>query len=225
MIARRNLSRGALAGVRSGSPSRSGGTVLFRPCCASYSAKDNKIPRKSGAAHDAGRSGPTAIRSQVSSHAKLGYWRLFRSSWESIQQEMPSMSFRWILAVVVGAVAIALVAIRGPYSGVQDVAHEAVRLHLNLIGSSIYEYHAATGKWPTQIDDLERRSWFVNDAMVIVWHKDLKPDPKDNARQILAYHDKGLIAEGGHKWVCWGDLRTEYIKTVDLQAYLKKLKD
>src|SRR5262245_34390686 len=107
---------------------------------------------------------------------------------------MPSMSFKWITAVIAGAVAIALVAFRGPSSGVQDVAHEAVRLHLNLIGSSIYEYHAATGTWPTQIDDLERtplpgrspywRSWFVNDAMVVVRHKSLKPNPKDNAGHI-----------------------------------------
>ena len=145
------------------------------------------------------------------------------------------MSLKWILAVVTGAVAIALVVIRGPFSGGTDVAHEAVRLHLNFFGSSIYEYHATTGKWPTQIDDLEKtslpvkspywRSWFDNDAMVIVWHKSLKPDPKDNARHIFAYHDKGLIAEGGHKWVCWGDLRTQYLKTEDLRAYLKNLKD
>jgi hypothetical protein len=145
------------------------------------------------------------------------------------------MWHKTILAVVAGAVAIALVIIRGPFSGGEDVAHEAVRLHLGLYGSSIYEYHATTGKWPTQIDDLEKtslpvkspywRSWFENDAMIIVWHKNLKPDPKDNARHILAYHDKGLIAEGGHKWVCWGDLRTEYLKTEDLRAYLKNLKD
>jgi hypothetical protein len=32
-------------------------------------------------------------------------------------------------------------------------------------------------------------------------------------------------AEGGQKWVCWGDLRTEYLKTEDLRAYLKNLKD
>ena len=144
------------------------------------------------------------------------------------------MSIKGILAVVAGAVAIALV-VRGPFPGGTDLAHEAVRLHLNIFGSSIYEYHATTGKWPTQIDDLEKtslpvtspywRSWFVYDAMVIVWHKNLKPDPKDNARHILAYHDKGQIAEGGYKWVCWGDLRTEYIKTEDLRAYLKNLKD
>ncbi len=142
---------------------------------------------------------------------------------------------KWILAVVAGAVAVALVVIRGPLSGGEDVAHQAVRLHLNFFGSSIYEYHATTGKWPTQIDDLEKtsltikspywRSWFDTDAAVIVWHKTLKPDPRENSRQILAYHDKGLIAAGGKKWVCWGDLRTEYIKTEDLQAYLKNLKE
>lgn len=108
---------------------------------------------------------------------------------------MPSMSFKWILAVFAGAVAIALVAFRGPFSDVQDVAHEAVSLHLNFIGSSLYEYHATTGKWPTLIDDLEKtalpgkssywRSWFVKDAMVPVWHKSLNPDAKDNAGHIL----------------------------------------
>jgi len=58
------------------------------------------------------------------------------------------MSLKWILTVVAGAVAIALVVIRGPFSGGGDVAHEAVRLHLNFFGSSIYKYHATTGKWP-----------------------------------------------------------------------------
>ena len=145
------------------------------------------------------------------------------------------MSHKGIFAVVVGAVAIALVVIREPFSGVRDVAHVAVRLHLELFGSSIYEYHATTGKWPTQIDDLATtslpatsphwRSWFDYDAMVIVWHKTLNPDPKDNAGHILAYHNKGLIAEQGQSWVCWGDLRTEYIKTEDLRAYLNNLKD
>jgi hypothetical protein len=145
------------------------------------------------------------------------------------------MWHKGMFGVIAGAIAIALVVLRGPLSGVDDVAHEAVRLHLNLVGSSIYEYHATTGKWPIQTDDLAKtslpakspywRSWFVNDAFVIVWHKTLTPDPKDNAGDILVYHDKGLIAERGQSWVCWGDLRTEYIKTEDLRAYLSKLKD
>jgi hypothetical protein len=145
------------------------------------------------------------------------------------------MSFKWMLSVVAVAVAITLIFSRGPFSGVEDVAHETVRLHLDLFRSSIYEYHANTGKWPSQIDDLEMtslpikspywRSWFADDAVVIVWHKNLKPVPKDNACHILAYHNKGLIAQGGQKWVCWGDLRKEYIKTEELRAYLKNLKD
>jgi hypothetical protein len=45
------------------------------------------------------------------------------------------MWFKLILAVVAGAVAITFVAIRGPFSGGTDVAHEAVRLHLNFFGS------------------------------------------------------------------------------------------
>jgi hypothetical protein len=60
---------------------------------------------------------------------------------------------------------------------------------------------------------------------VIVWHQTLKHDPKNNAGYILAYLNKGLISELGRTWVCWGDLRTEYIKTDDLRAYLKNLKD
>ena len=138
----------------------------------------------------------------------------------------------WLIA---GAILVAVVVIRGPSADVSDVAHEAVRLHLNYFGSSIYEYHATTGKWPTQIDDLEMtslpvtspywRSWFVDDAMVIVWHRNLKPDPKGNSHDVLAYHDKGLIAEAGQKWVCWGDMRTEYIKTEDLRHYLQNRKD
>jgi hypothetical protein len=139
-----------------------------------------------------------------------------------------------MLAALAGMVAVTLVVVRGPSSGVRDVAHEAVRLHLSFFGASIYEYHATTGKWPTQIADLAKTSlpikspywasWFIDDAIVIVWHRNLKPDPRDNAAQILAYHNKGLIAEQGQSWVCWGDLRTEYITTDDLRAYLENLK-
>lgn len=140
-----------------------------------------------------------------------------------------------IVAVVAGAVAIALVVTLGPFSGLREVAHESTRLHLNLFGSSIYEYHAATGRWPTHIGDLavtslpakspHWRTMLDGEVDVIVWHKTLKPDPKDNASHILVYHNKGLIAERGQSWVCWGDLRTEYIKTEDLRAYLNTLKD
>jgi hypothetical protein len=70
--------------------------------------------------------------------------------------------------------------------------------------------------WRTLLDD---------DVAVIVWRKNLQPNPKDNGGQNLVYHNKGLIAERGQSWVCWGDLHTEYLKTEDLRAYLNKLKD
>ena len=64
-----------------------------------------------------------------------------------------------------------------------------------------------------------------NELIVVVWHKNLKSDPRENTGHILAYYNKGLISELGQSWVCWGDLRTEYIKTEDLRAYLNNLKD
>ena len=168
-------------------------------------------------------------------HAKLAYPSMALSAWDSFRHEIPSMWPKGIFAVVTGAVAVALVVIRGPFSGVSDVAHESTRLHLGFYGSSIYEYQAATGNWPTQIGDLAMTSlpakspyWktMLDDEVdVIVWHKTLKPVPKDNAGHILAYHNKGLIAERGQSWVCWGDLRNEYIKTEDLRAYLNNLKN
>ena len=45
-----------------------------------------------------------------------------------------------------------------PFSGVRDVAHQSTELHLRLIGSSVCEYHAKTGNWPTQIEDLGQTS-------------------------------------------------------------------
>jgi hypothetical protein len=112
-----------------------------------------------------------------------------------------------------------------------DVAHQAIRIWLGLFGSSIYEYHSKTGTWPTVAADLaettvgrQLRGWdqMISDgAIVVVYHKNLKPDPKDNAGLILAYHNKGLYARLGRVWVCWGDLRTEYLTVEGLRAHLK----
>jgi hypothetical protein len=138
------------------------------------------------------------------------------------------------LILVIGVGVIAILMIRGPFSGVRDVAHEFAQFHLRLTASSIYEYHARTGQWPRQIADLEKtslplksphwREMLDGGAIVVVWHKALKPNPPDNADEILAYYNKGLISEGGRSWVCWGDLRTEYVETEALHAYLAKLK-
>jgi len=98
-------------------------------------------------------------------------------------------------------------------------------------GSSIYEYHEKTGRWPVRADDLAEISlpmrspyWKVmldSGTNVIVWHNDLKPNPAENANVVLAYHNKGLLASLGRQWVCWGDLRTEYLPSRKLRTKLQ----
>lgn len=133
------------------------------------------------------------------------------------------------IAIALGVV-ILLAAAR--FYSLSDISHESIRLHLALLGSSIYEYHAKTGQWPARAEDLAQTSlparspyWKVMlDAgtNVVVWHQDLKPEPAQNAGVILAYHNRGLLAWLGHQWVCWGDLRTEYIPSRELQAKLRE---
>ena len=116
------------------------------------------------------------------------------------------------------------------FSGTTQVADESLKYELNALGQSIYEYHAATGQWPSTPDDLARtslplrlrywRSGLENGSIVIVWHDSLKPEPRDNSGVVLAYHNRGLRAWLGHQWVCWGDLRTEYISSKRLKAVL-----
>jgi hypothetical protein len=109
-----------------------------------------------------------------------------------------------------------------------DIANSSTQLHLQLLGSSVYEYHSNTGKWPTCIDDLAQTSvaqsrywkWALeNEVVVMVWPKGLSQDPEDNGHVVLAYHNKGLLAELGRVWVCWGDLRTEYVKIDDPRVH------
>lgn len=145
------------------------------------------------------------------------------------------MQCKGIIVVVAATIVAAIFMAFSPFSGLREVAHESTQFHLRLFGSSVYEYHSRTGKWPTQIEDLAKTSLPVqspywkqmldDEVDVIVWHKTLKPDPQDNADHILVYHNKGLISKRGQSWVCWGDLRTEYIKTEDLRNYLQNLKD
>ena len=116
-----------------------------------------------------------------------------------------------------------------------DVAHQVIRIWLEHFGSSIYEYYSQSGRWPSQTDDLAKTSlpqlcryWkqtLGDESIVVVWHKNLKAEPKDNAGLILACHNKGLYARLGRVWVCWGDLRTGYIKIEDLRASLQTNKD
>lgn len=142
---------------------------------------------------------------------------------------------RAVIFALAAAFAMSLALTRTIPGGVADVADESVRLQLHFIGASIYEHHNRSGKWPAQPADLAGTSlpaslpyWKMlldDELVIVVWHKSLKPEPKDNAGQILAYYNKGLISARGRNWVCWGDLRTEYIKTEDLKAYLAQRKD
>jgi len=132
--------------------------------------------------------------------------------------------------IAIAVIAIILITAVRFYS-LSDISNESIRLHLRLLGSSIYEYHDKIGHWPDHAEDLAQTSLPVRSpywkAMldsgtnVIVWHEDLKPNPSQNANVILAYHNRGLLAWMGQQWVCWGDLRTEYIRSKDLRAKLQ----
>ena len=144
----------------------------------------------------------------------------------------------WSANKVTVGLALVLVAVITAYNyyHVKEMSDLSQEIYLRLYGESIYEFHALTGRWPSKIDDLARTSlplknpdWWRAQleivADVIVWPKDLKPDPRDNGHVILCYHNKGLDAERGRMWVCWGDLRTGWITPEDLRACLNELKD
>lgn len=118
---------------------------------------------------------------------------------------------------------------------IDEMTELSLHNHMSLYGEGIYEYHALTGEWPSRIDDLARTSlplkyprWWVDqlnlEADAIVRPKNMKSDPKENGSLILAYHNKGLEAERGRIWVCWGDLRTGWITSDELQQNLERQK-
>jgi len=59
------------------------------------------------------------------------------------------------IAIALGVV-ILLAAAR--FYSLSDISHESIRLHLALLGSSIYEYRAKTGQWPARAEDLAQTS-------------------------------------------------------------------
>lgn len=133
-----------------------------------------------------------------------------------------------IALLILGAIVFVLMLLFS--SGTTQVADEAVQYELRAIGQSVYEYHDATGQWPHNVDDLGQTSLPVrvrywkpsleSGSFVVVWHDHLNPDPKDNRDAVLAYHNRGTLAMFGRQWVCWGDLRTEYVSSRRLKAAL-----
>ena len=128
------------------------------------------------------------------------------------------------------AVAALVIRVAWDYFDRGSIPHESIRLHLQLTASSIYEFHQTAGRWPANIDDLAStslplkspywRSLIENGSVAVVWRSDLKPDPKDNAALVMTYNNTGLFSKLGRVWICWGDLRTEFVKDEELHAKL-----
>lgn len=139
--------------------------------------------------------------------------------------------WKWLAA---GAVAVAawVFSVTSDYFDRDSIPHIAMRDELKLVGSAIYEYHSKTGNWPEKLDDLQSTSlplksptWRQSASpMRILWRRDWRPEPKDNAGLVLIYYEGGLFSKLGRMWVCWGDLRTEYALESDLRSILEKQK-
>jgi len=109
-------------------------------------------------------------------------------------------------------------------------ANLAMQVQLKMFGTAMYEYHFHTGRWPTTVDDLAQTSlparsyvWRQTaNTIVFLWPQDIKPEPKDNAKVLLAHWKGGLFNKFGRVWVCWGDLRTERMKESELHTHTAK---
>jgi hypothetical protein len=110
------------------------------------------------------------------------------------------------------------------------VPHLAIQYWLKTYGESVYEYRSKTGRWPVGLDDLGETTLPVRfplwretaNNVVMVWPKELKTDSKENGGVLLAYYNGGLLSKMGRRWVCWGDLRTEYLPEQELKARLNE---
>jgi hypothetical protein len=88
-----------------------------------------------------------------------------------------------------------------------SVAHQAIQFQLTLFGGSMYQYHSATGRWPASLDDLAQtslpqRSYVWRETastFVFLWPKNLRADPKDNDRVLLAYDNGSLFSKLGQE--------------------------
>ena len=133
----------------------------------------------------------------------------------------------WKIKKAVAGAGVAIFAIVALFIGMYGVASDSIQFDLRIIGESIYEAQAKSGKWPTQIADLEgtaylrmpyRKGVLERRTFVVVWQQDLdlKPDANgdrvlaySNGGLVLAYSNGGLLAWLGLVWGCRGDLHTE----------------
>ena len=121
------------------------------------------------------------------------------------------------------ALAVGLVFIYGQ----TDVAVQSIRFDLTKIGESIYAARSRSGRWPSQISDLEgteylkmpfRKGMLERKVFVVVWQSDLDPDPAANRDRILAYSTGGLLGKLGFVWACRGDLSIKRIQKDEIAA-------
>jgi hypothetical protein len=127
--------------------------------------------------------------------------------------------FSAVIVVVCGALAFVY--------GQVGVATEQIKFDLRKIGESIYQAHSRTGKWPSQIADLEgteylsmpyRRDELERGLFVVVWQQDLDPNPVANRNRVLTYDNGSLLSRLGLVWACRGDLSMERISAKELEG-------
>ena len=144
------------------------------------------------------------------------------------------MSLKSKIFAAIGAVGFAALLWVGQvvwdYYDPNSIPHLAMQTQLRLFGAAMYEYHSRTGRWPDKLDDLAQTSlpqksyiWRQSaTTLVFLWPQNLHAEPKDNPNVLLLYTDKGWFNNLGRMWVCWGDLRTEHMRTEVLRAALRK---
>src|SRR5690242_9922226 len=127
------------------------------------------------------------------------------------------MRFAWKIALAVAFLALLrLGQLAWAYYDPHSIAHESMQVQLKLFGSAVYEFHSATGRWPSRLNALAQTSlparryvWLQSaSSRGRLWPQNLDPDPARNAGVLLAYCRGGLSNSLGRVWVCWGDLRT-----------------
>ena len=125
----------------------------------------------------------------------------------------------WVVLAVAG------VGVAFTYAQV-GIAIDSIRFDLRSIGASVYQAHARTGRWPETIADLDgteyllmpyRRGVLEDRLFVVVWPRDLDPNPERNPSRILAYDHGSLLSRLGIVYVCRGDLRTERVAGDELR--------
>ena len=85
---------------------------------------------------------------------------------------------------------------------------------LTSVAQFAYEFWGSNGHWPNNISELDLARWqsrTVSYRDVVLAHpRHLSRNPAANREIIVVYQYTGKRL-WPYRWVCWGDLRTEYI--------------